>query len=612
MARADGAHTHFNRRWLEFTGLSHDASLGEGWLHAFHPDDHARTLARWQQAIATGEPYEIEYRLRRADGTYHWMLGRAIPLRDITGTIVRWFGTCTDIDEMKRAQSRIAEQAALLDQTQDAIIVRDLQHRIVYWNKGAEHLYGWTAEEVSGRSINDLLYRDLGQLTNATESLVRHGQWSGELRHFTKAGREVTIESRWRLLRDAHGHPTSVLAVNTDVTERKLIEAQFLRAQRVESIGTLAGGIAHDLNNLLSPIVMSVGLLREGALTPADRKLVDAIETSANRGTELVKQVLSFARGVEGARIPVLPGHLVREIESLVRNTFPKNITFSAEIAPGTHYVHGDPTQLNQVLLNLCVNARDAMPGGGRITVRAGNTEIDASCADAHPSLALGSYVELEVSDTGCGIPREVIDRIFEPFFTTKEPGKGTGLGLSTVLGIVRSHGGSVQVNSEPGRGTTFRILLPAQRGAAPVAPRDHGAPQYPQGRGQTVLVVDDDAMVLSVTRQTLSTYNYRVLAAEDGAQAMAVFATERDRIELVLTDLMMPVMDGLALIAAIHRLKPDTRIVAMTGLQDNVNGARIMKAGIEHVLAKPYTGADLLQLVARVLAEPAGRAPAD
>ncbi len=606
ITRPDGSHTHFNHRWLEYTGLSLEHSVNEGWQEAIHPEDISRTEARWRQALSTGEPYDIEYRIRRADGSYHWMLGRALPLRDATGTILKWFGTCTDIDEMKRALSRIEEQAALLDQTQDAIIVRDLQHRVLYWNKGAENLYGWTSAEAVGRSVNDLVYRDTSQLAAAMETLIRHGQWSGEVRQVNRAGDELTIESRWRLLYDAHGRAKSVLAVNTDITERKKIEAQFLRAQRVESIGTLAGGIAHDLNNLLSPIIMAVGLLRTKPLDLDGQKLISAIESSAHRGTELVKQVLSFAHGIEGARVAVHPGHLLRELESLIRTTFPKNIAYTGEVGPDIRLVHGDPTQLNQVLLNLCVNARDAMPGGGRLHIRVTNTDLDEQYAAMHRNLTAGPYVCLEVTDTGGGIPREIIDRIFEPFFTTKEPGKGTGLGLSTVLGIVRSHGGTVSVDSEPGRGTTFRILLPAQtETAAPFAPGGSASPQLPHGQGQTILLVDDDATVLAITRQTLAMHSYRVIAAEDGAQAMALYAVEREQVQLVITDLMMPVMDGLALVNAVRRINPDIRVIAMTGLQDAANGARLAKAGVMHVLAKPYTAPDLLHLVARVLTQP-------
>jgi PAS domain S-box-containing protein len=501
-----------------------------------------------------------------------------------------------DIAERKKAEERISEQAALLEQTQDAILVRDLEQRIVYWNKGAERIYGWSAAEAMGRSVRDLIYPDVGQLVNAMEILLRHGEWSGELRHMTKAGGEVIIEGRWTLLRDAAGRPKSVLAINTDVTERKKIEAQFLRAQRLESIGTLAGGIAHDLNNLLAPIVMGVELLRMRENDPGTARVIDTIDRSARRGTDLVKQVLSFARGVEGARVAVHLGHIVREIEGITQTTFPKSISFHSDIPKDIRLVQGDPTQLNQVLLNLCVNARDAMAEGGRLTIKVRDTEIDESAAAMYrETVKPGHYVCLEVSDTGCGMTPEHVERLFEPFFTTKAPGKGTGLGLSTVLGIVRSHGGFLQVQSEKGRGSTFKVYLPAQVETQTEADPVRAADSLPRGRGELVLVVDDESAIADITRQTLEAFGYRVITAGDGAEAMGLFALHRQEVALVLTDMMMPVMDGAALIAALHRISPEVRIIAASGISADGPEGRALNAGVRHFLAKPYTAEMLL-----------------
>ena len=350
-----------------------------------------------------------------------------------------------DISERKQAEARIQEQAALLDQTQDAILVRDLEQRILYWNKGAERLYGWTAAEVMGRSAREVIYpgnADRERLISSLDMLLKHGSWSGELHHITKAGAEVVIESRWTLIRDKCGAPKSVLSVNTDVTERKKIEQQFLRAQRMESIGTLAGGIAHDLNNLLAPIVMGVDLLRQLGAPPRALPVIENMARSAKRGTDLVRQVLSFARGVEGTRLALQVRPVIREIEAIAGSTFPKNIVIQVDIAPDLRPITGDPSQINQVLLNLCVNARDAMPDGGSLDLTARNIEIDEQYAVMDRGMIPGRYVMIQVADSGSGMTKEVTDRIFEPFYTTKELGKGTGLGLSTVLGIVRSHGG--------------------------------------------------------------------------------------------------------------------------------------------------------------------------
>lgn len=521
---------------------------------------------------------------------------KTIQLEEANRTLQR------DIAERMAAEAKLREQAQLLDLAQDAIIVRDLEHRIQYWSKGAERIYGWKPEEVIGRSVREILYPDVSQLIQAMDILLQRGEWTGELRHVTRQGGEVIMEGKWTLLRNDQGAPKAVLAVNTNVTERKKIEAQFLRTQRLESIGTLAGGIAHDLNNLLAPIVMGVELLRQGEASPTHRRVIDTIERSARRGTDLVKQVLSFARGVEGARVAVHLGHIIREIVTMTQTTFPKSITLEVDVPRDLWLVTGDPTQLNQVLLNLCVNARDAMPTGGRLCIRVRNTEVDAQLATMHPGLAVGPYVQLEVTDTGKGIAPEIQERIFEPFFTTKEVGKGTGLGLSTVLGIVRSHGGAVNVESAHDRGTTFRIHLPAQAEQTTPAKDDAAASPLPQGQNELILVVDDETSILGITQQTLEACGYRVLTAADGAEAMGLFAMHRDEIALVLTDVMMPVMDGIALTSALRRLRPDVRLIAMSGLSDPGSKARLQQAEIRHLLTKPYSAEALLRMLRRAL----------
>ncbi len=335
--------------------------------------------------------------------------------------------------------------------------------------------------------------------------------------------------------------------------------------------------------------------------------LIRNIERSAKRGSELVKQVLSFARGVEGRRVVVQLKHIVHEVEEIARSTFPKNITLRIQLTPDLWPVVGDPTQLNQVLLNLCVNARDAMPNGGQLTLTASNAVIDEQYAVMNKEVASGRYVRVEVTDDGMGIAPDLIDRIFEPFFTTKAVGQGTGLGLSTTQGIVRSHGGFLSVYSEPGKGSTFKVYLPARiEGASSVA-ADEPERLLPRGRGELILLVDDEPSILSVTRQTLETFGYRVITAEDGAQATAKYALSRDAIALVLTDMMMPVMDGPALIAALRQINPQVAIIAASGLSANGPVARAAVAGIQHFLAKPYTAEALLRLVRKVLTSDAG-----
>jgi PAS domain S-box-containing protein len=513
--------------------------------------------------------------------------------------------------EREKAAARTREQAALLDKAQDAILVRDLEHRITYWNKSAERLYGWTAAEALGKNVRTLLYFEPGPFDRAMEVLERQGEWVGELVQMRKDGQPLTIEGRWTLVRDEAGKPKSILAINTDITERKKLEAQFLRAQRMESIGTLAGGIAHDLNNLLAPVTMGVDLLKRFEPRPESQRILGNIERAARRGADLVKQVLSFARGVEGARVAVNLKHIMRDIEVIGHNTFPKNIRIESHVPADLWLVTGDPTQLHQVLLNLCVNARDAMPDGGTLALDVHNEEIDPQFASMNRSVTPGRYVVLDVTDTGSGMPREIVERIFEPFFTTKEVGKGTGLGLSTVLGIVRSHGGFVNVSSEPGEGSSFKVYLPAQPTDGPAAADgDAARAEAPCGQGETVLVVDDETSILDITKETLESSGYRVLTAEDGAQAIGVYATHRAEIALVLTDIMMPVMDGVALITALRRINPMVKVVAASGIKDSDSVARANGAGVSHFLAKPYSADVLLETLHQVLHRIGSRAP--
>ncbi|HEY0968686.1 MAG TPA: PAS domain S-box protein [Opitutaceae bacterium] len=523
-----------------------------------------------------------------------------------------FIGMVIDITDRQKAEEVLREQAALIDEAHDGIVVRDLSHRIRFWSKGAERLYGWTSAEAVGQQVPELLGLE-GPLVQEAESIVlQKGSWNGELLKRTKTGARLPIESRWTLLRDDDGRPQAILSFDADITERKRLEQQFLRAQRTESIGTLAGGIAHDLNNLLTPIMVGVELLKDDSDPDQMRQdLIRNIERSAKRGSELVKQVLSFARGVEGRRVVVQLKHIVHEVEEIARSTFPKNITLRIQLTPDLWPVVGDPTQLNQVLLNLCVNARDAMPNGGQLTLTASNAVIDEQYAVMNKEVASGRYVRVEVTDDGMGIAPDLIDRIFEPFFTTKALGHGTGLGLSTTPGIVRSHGGFVNVYSELGKGTTFKVYLPAQTEGASLDKVENEVRSIPRGNGETLLLVDDEAMIISVTRQTLEAFGYRVLVAEDGAQAVAQYATHRDEIALVLTDMMMPVMDGPALISALRRISPQVPIIAASGLTANGPVARAAVAGVQHFLAKPYSADAMLRLINQVLTSKGdGRVP--
>ncbi|MEI9898687.1 MAG: PAS domain S-box protein [Chthoniobacter sp.] len=389
--------------------------------------------------------------------------------------------------------------------------------------------------------------------------------------------------------------------IEVDITERKKLEQQFLRSQRMESIGTLAGGIAHDLNNVLGPIIMSIDLLKMKFTDPGSLELLSLISSSAQRGAAMVSQVLSFARGVDGHKVHLQVKHVLRDIEKIANEIFPKNIQIRTKIPLELWTVEADPTQLHQVLLNLCVNARDAMPDGGRLTLTAENATIDAQYAGLEKEARPGPYVLLQVEDTGTGIAPEIIEQIFDPFFTTKEIGKGTGLGLSTTLAIVKSHGGFIRVYSELGAGTKFKLYLPAKTDVSPDAEADVEV-ELPRGRGELILVVDDEATVREITKETLEAFGYRVIVAADGAEAVGLLAERKKEVAAVLTDMTMPIMDGPATIQVMRRLSPQLPIVATSGLTANGHFARLGSLGVKHFLSKPYTAETLLQTMRQVL----------
>jgi PAS domain S-box-containing protein len=512
-----------------------------------------------------------------------------------------------------QAEERIREQASLLDRANDAIYVTSLDCTILYWNRGAERTYGWSSAEALNRKTTELLAVDLVAAEALIAVLVTQESWSGERWQMTKDGRKVEVFSRLTLVRDKQGQPQSVFAINTDITEKRQLEAQFLRAQRLESIGALASGIAHDLNNVLAPILMGAPLLREMSNDETSRQLLKTMESSALRGAAIVRQVLTFARGVEGERVALQPRHLLREMEGIAKETFPKSIRIESDVASDLWPVLGDSTQLHQVLMNLCVNARDAMPGGGVLTLGAANIVLTKETAGKIPGAQPGSYACLRVTDTGTGIPPEIEAKIFEPFFTTKGAGKGTGLGLSTVVGIVRSHGGFVRVASKVGQGSTFELYLPATSTEQVVAKKESASP-WAHSHGEGILVVDDEAAIREVVRQTLEAFGFQVITAGHGGEALRIFKERQEEIQLVLTDMMMPEMDGPTLVAALRVLNPAVRIVGITGMGDPAGLGGMKTLALSATLAKPFTIKEILAAVRealRVAAGHEGSAPA-
>jgi len=389
-----------------------------------------------------------------------------------------------------------------------------------------------------------------------------------------------------------------------DLRERKKLELQFLRAQRMESIGTLAGGIAHDLNNILAPIVMSIGVLRSIVRDPRAKVLLEAIESSAQHGTDVVRQVLTFARGLEGQRIEVRPRELLHDLSNIIKNTFPKDVSLQVAVPTDAWSIMGDPTQVHQVLLNLCVNARDAMPHGGNLALSVENTVLNEHYDAMHVRAKAGHYVCISVTDSGTGMPPAIVEKIFEPFFTTKKVKHGTGLGLSTAMAIVKSHAGAINVYSEPGKGTKFKVFLPAMDLTSQSSQAQAEEAEFPRGNGETVLLVDDEASIIIVTSETLQAFGYRVLTAADGAEAVAAYAQHQRDVALVLTDMAMPIMGGAATIRALTKINPAVKIIAASGLSVGAGETEPPETGIKRFLIKPYTAQALLRALRATLDE--------
>ena len=558
--------------------------------------------------IASGAPRRnIVEQLRQSDGSELWINTQRMPMADAHGRVQGILGIYDDITESKHSQDQLREQVAMLDAAPDGIILKDLDGRILFWNQGAERLFGWEAVEAVGQNVRQLLFSNAAKCDEAMGALLHEGHWRGELLARTKEGRVLTMDARWTQLLDEAGRTKSILSINTDITERKKLEAQFLRVQRMESIGTLAGGIAHDLNNVLAPILLSVELLEGKVNDPAGRAILATLQTSARHGADLVKQVLSFARGVEGKRILIDAVHLVRDLQHILRDTFPKNIQLRFNLGRRLWTMLGDPTQIYQVFMNLCVNARDAMLLGGTLSVTMQNTVVDEVFAGMNPEAKPGAYVLVTVTDTGTGVPPDVQERIFEPFFTTKDLAHGTGLGLATVLTIIKSHGGFIRLDSEVGVGTTFRVYLPASQSVQNVEAAPEPPAQLPVGHGELVLVVDDEVGVRDIAMQVLERFGYRVLLASHGAEAVALYASRRDQVAVVLTDMAMPIMDGPVTIVALKAMNPEVKIIASSGLAYAGWSAKALATGVRHFIPKPYTAKVLLETLAQVLREERG-----
>jgi PAS domain S-box-containing protein len=499
--------------------------------------------------------------------------------------------------ERNRSDERIREQADLLDAARDAILVQSLEGRILFWNRAAELLYGWAREEILDTDLRSWMNAGTfakweGKSREIRDAVLTRGEWMGELENFTKDGRTLIVECRCTLMRDAENRPKSILVINTDVTEKKRLEAQFLRMQRMESVGALASGIAHDLNNWLSPILTSIHTLQQRFTDPNSQKWLGVIRNSAERSRDLVDQVLTFARGKGGERMALNTAYLIGDVAKIAGETLPGSITLEVDLPSDLWSVLGDATQIHQVLMNLCINARDAMPEGGTLKISASNTVLTEDDVWMINDVKPGSYVQIVVGDTGVGMSQDLIDRAFEPFFTTKENGLGTGLGLSITLGIVRGHGGFINITSAIGQGTQFQVHLPASDILAVAVAAMRAESQAPMGHGELVLVVDEEEDIREVTVATLESCGYRALGAVGSQEALTLCVERRAEIRLMIADLALPSFDVLV---SSKPLLDSIKVIGTSGLRSRAQMDLARKSGIETMLWKPYTAEQLL-----------------
>ncbi|HVU25658.1 MAG TPA: response regulator [Opitutus sp.] len=500
-------------------------------------------------------------------------------------------------------ERKLRDQAEILHKASDAIIVTDLANRVTFWNHSAERTFGWTAAEVIGRDKLQLFPAfEAGELESIRDSAQANQEWRGELRLQNREGKTLIMDSRITVILDEQGRPIGRLTIATDVTARKGMEEQFFRAQRLESIGMLAAGIAHDLNNILAPILLAAPMLRDRVTDPSDLQMLGTLEKSAERGAALIRQILGFAHGAGGEHRVVQVRHIMRDVAAFIRETFPKSIEFRDHVPNDLWTVKANPTQLHQVLLNLCVNARDAMPGGGTLTLRAENRVLDEFSASHIEGARPGPFLLVTVTDTGTGIDPAALAHIWEPFFTTKGAGKGTGLGLSTVRGIVEGHAGFISLQTIVGEGSAFGVYLPATPEALEKTVASPGVSLVPRGHGELVLVADDEVSIRNMCAAMLSRHGYRVLTASDGTEAIALFAPRSTEIRLVVTDISMPNLDGPTLASIVGRLNPAVKILAISGHNADSRGQPPAKDVSHAFLVKPFRPEMLLATVHKLL----------
>lgn len=604
---AEGRITFLNQACRKIYGREPEEMIGRPFLDFVSAEQAERDAAVFAEALQSGrDTLGYTSRVLAHDGREVTLSANARIVRDAAGRVVGSTGISRDITDQLRSEETARSQTALLRIAGDAarlggwsLQVPDL---ILTWSDVTRTIHevppGHTPGLQEAIEFYDEAYRPA--VARAVERCLQEGiPFDFESVVITAKGRRIWVRAIGEAVRNDAGRIIRIQGAFQDITERKRMERHFLRTQRLESLGTLAGGIAHDLNNALAPVLMSIEILKEDEADPARLATLDILESSVKRSADMVRQVLSFAKGTEGSWSIINVLTIVRDVEKIAADTFPKNIVFAGKVESEPWPIRADATQVHQVLINLCLNARDAMPNGGRLSVTVKNVSIDEIYAGMNPEARPGPYVVLRVEDTGMGMRPEVLDRIFEPFYTTKESGRGTGLGLATAHSIVHGHGGYIHVYSEKDRGSTFKVYLPAETTAQAVEGAAIAQTALPRGHGEVILVVDDEQHIRLIAEKTLTRFGYQVRLAGNGAEAVSMYVSHQDEIAAVLTDMAMPVMDGPALIVALKAINPAVLIIGSSGLGANGLVAKAVAAGVQSFVPKPYTAEALLKVLA-------------
>ena len=503
-----------------------------------------------------------------------------------------------EIKERIKAEEKILEQAILLDISTDAILVQDnSSDKITYSNKAAREIYGWTEDEILTKSASILMDPEhLQQYQDALKTVQKYGKWSGDLYHRTQSGDFLFVESRWTAMRSHNKKQNSILMVNTDVTEKRKIQMRIQRSQRLESLGTLASSFAHDLNNILTPIRMANAMLKKDYCNSDNNFMFESVEEAVMQSRDLINQILEFARGSKSKSKDINLDLLVHDLIKFGTDTiFPSSIKIETNFPENLWTIKGDRAQLHQIFLNICVNARDAMPDGGVLRIKGSNVNLDCDYVTDRFTVPENAYVVVNITDTGSGIKQDLIDKIYEPFFSTKDDGKGSGIGLWTVFNNIKNHDAFIEVNSKPGRGTNFKLYFPVVE--------DVHAERKPSLKTSvihinrfTVLIIEDNASYRSFIKELLETFNYDTIAAGNGKEALEFYEKYYEEIEVVVVDMQLPVMDGATTITQLRKINPSLKIIPISGLPIDSYRDVLSESDLKLFLEKPFRTDSLIE----------------